>query len=181
MRYYLNIPVPPELRAQVKAVEQRWQPKPSKSDPHITLLSPRSLNPGASEEALIAGLMEAFTEVEPFIVSMTGIDDLGSDKTIICIRVERSAPLAYCYENAMLATQDLLAPNPEDYANFYKPHITLAKRIPPRYREAAWMEISAREWSGRAFTCREVQLLRMAPKDAYWSVLASMPLNQHSP
>jgi len=175
MLYYLNIPVPTDLSERVSAFERRWQGS-AKSDPHVTLVIPRPLIVGRSEAELVARLESAMAVVPAFPIRRTGIAYFGN-KSVVHIGVERSPAFAYCHEIAMQAVEQFLAPSAGEHASISHPHVTLATKLSPERGEKALIEALAQDWSGE-FPCDRVQLLRIAPRDARWKVIADFILRQ---
>lgn len=173
IRYYLNLPVPPELSARVSLFERKWQGS-AKSDPHITLVIPRLLQPNKTEAELIRKLENALAKVPVFPIRLTGLGHF-SDKRVIHIGIERTQEFGRCHEAAMQAITDLLEPPNGEHADISHPHITLAARLTPANSEKAWQEARTQEWSGD-FLCDRVQLLRLTPRDPRWSIVAIFPL-----
>lgn len=171
MRYYVYIGLPARLARRVDAISRRFHKRPP-SDPHLTILIPRTLAPDRTEDELVAALRRAAAAARPCRVRYRGVGYFGA-RDFIYVAVHRTRPLVACHEACKRAVRGLLVAD-QPYL-FSRPHITLAGRFSPEDGAAAWETIRRRTFDGE-FRCREILLWRKDDHQARWSLVARFPL-----
>jgi 2'-5' RNA ligase len=171
MRYYVYIPLPARLSARVAAIGARYRKHPP-SEPHVTVLIPRTLAPGRSERELVAALRDATAQLAPCRVTYRGVGYF-SDKEFIHVPVHRTRALVACHDTCVRAVRGLLTSD-RPYL-FIRPHITIAGRLSPDDGAGAWQALRNRSFDGE-FRCRELMLWRKPEAATRWRLVHRFPL-----
>lgn len=178
MRYYMHIPLPKELRDRVSEIEKKFQGD-SRSEPHITLVSPRKILswkvPHEAARELAGKIHKVVIGMTPFYVIQERHAQYFGEEEHFYIPVRRTDGIVDCHKALVHAAEDILEGPGDSFANMPRPHITLASKVPKERRRAAWAEIRNQGFSG-SFLCKKVVLLRLGEGDKKWEVVANFPL-----
>ncbi|MGH9533073.1 MAG: 2'-5' RNA ligase family protein [Terriglobales bacterium] len=156
----------------VEALRREVYPEHAHLPAHITLLPPRCLN--GTEDAALEALEQVCSTVEPFDVSMNGMESFVPVTPTVYIQVRETAK--------MHALHDLLNAGiflcEEQWQ--YRPHLTIAKLASNQQAQAAF-EVSRQRWAGyrgpRTITVDELTFVREGP-NTRWIDLAPVPLGR---
>ena len=171
MQYYIYVALPARLSKRVAAIRKTY-PGTFRSDPHLTLVIPRTIAPGRRERELVRALREATATLTAYEVRYSGVAFFGS-KDFIYVPVHKTHRLRACRDACVRAVSGILERSRPD--RFRRPHITLAGRLPPEDGTRAWRALGRRTFDGR-FRCREVVLCRMDTSDARWRLVSRFRL-----
>lgn len=165
MKYYVSTSLPKHIFERVEQIERKWQGE-SASDPHLTLMVPRTLLPGKTETELVQAINTAIYQIPIFSIIMTGGGYFGNKENIhICVK--RTSELVACHEAIMRATEGILAPVEGEFGHLPHPHISLASRLTPEKGDQAWEALKDEDFAF-CFACTAVYLQGKEPKDKCW-------------
>jgi 2'-5' RNA ligase len=167
MQYYIYVALPARLSRRVAAIRQKY-PGTFRSDPHLTLVIPRTIAPGRSERELVRALRDATASLSPYEIRYSGVSFFGS-RDFVYVPVYKTHPLRECRDACVRAVRGILEDGRLD--RFRHPHITLAGRLPPEDGLRVWQALEGKTFDGR-FRCREVSLMRMNATDRQWRLVA---------
>lgn len=168
MRYYLHIPIPNRLSRFVRAIETRYQGE-SRSEPHLTIISPHVLLHGVSENQLIEAVERAALAIIPFYVRLQGFGCFDDMDTVF-IKVERSRRLTACHRALMESLVEVVEASDNPFVNLPTPHITLADHLKPRKCQELINWIGAVDVPP-GFKSFEVVLLAQTKRENPWRVI----------
>jgi 2'-5' RNA ligase len=171
MQYYIYVALPARLSRRVAAIRKTY-PGTFRSDPHLTLVIPRTIAPGRSERELVRLLRDATATLAPYEIRYSGVAFFGS-KDFVYVPVQKTRALRACREACVRAVRGILEERRLD--RFRHPHITLAGRLPPADGLRVWRALAGKTFDGR-FRCREVLLMRMNATDTRWRLVARLRL-----
>ena len=176
MRYYIHIVPPHQLALRVADIADKYHGE-KKSDPHITLISPREIEHDKLETELIAKLEKNAASIRPFIVETRDVDYFG-EKEHIFVRVKRSVNLVACYLMLKYSVEKILKERSDDH-DFQNPHITLVSlpSVPQEEREVVWQALKNSYFIG-SFICSEIELLAKGQGDERWRVIKKIKLSR---
>ncbi|MBI2669607.1 MAG: 2'-5' RNA ligase family protein [Candidatus Yanofskybacteria bacterium] len=174
MGYYIHIPLPEKLRDEISEIERTFQGD-SGSEPHITLIPPRELIGGKSEQELIDAVHLATQRLTPFALIQKGVGFFGNKETIY-VRISRTYKLVSFHQALAEAISGILEPLDGPFDNLPTPHITLSTRLSPEYGQKAWEVLRNRNFLGQ-FMCKRLTLLQKDRGDKHWKVLWHFDLN----
>ena len=166
MLYYVYIALPARLSRRVAAIAGRYE-STLRSDPHITLVMPRTLARGRRERELIRALGHATAKLAPCPITYGGIGFFG-EKDFVYVPVRRTAAIVSCYVACARAVRGILKRGRADA--FSRPHFTLAGRLPPERGEHVWRILRRKRFAGR-FRCREILLWRRSTTAPRWQLV----------
>jgi 2'-5' RNA ligase len=171
-QYYLYVALPARLSSRVAAIGRRYG-SDTRSDPHITIVIPRTLARGRRERELVRAVAEAARTLSPCLVTYRGVDYFGA-RDFIYVPVRRTHGLRACHDACMRAVDGLLEASPRT-VTFDRPHITLAGRLPPERADRVWQMLARKRFEGQ-FLCRELVLLRKRTGETRWQPVSRIPL-----
>jgi len=171
MQYYIYVALPARLSRRVAAIRQKY-PGTFRSDPHLTLVIPRTLATGRRERELVRALRGATATLAPYEVRYSGVAFFGSWE-FVYVPIHKTHPLRACREACVRAVRGILENHRLD--RFRHPHITLAGRMPPDDGLRVWQALAGKTFDGR-FRCREVSLMRRNGTDERWRLVSRFRL-----
>ncbi len=156
----------------VEALRREVYPAHGHLPAHLTFLPPRCLN--GTEGAALETLEQICSTVEPFEVSMDGVENFIPVTPTVYIRVEETAKMRELHDrlNAGIFLCE------EQWQ--YRPHLTIVKLATDPQAQAAFEKCRQR-WAGyrgpRAITVHELTFVREGPNNR-WIDLAPVPLGR---
>ncbi len=175
MDYYVYIALPARLSRRVAAIGKRYQSS-TRSEPHITLVIPRTLASGKSERDVVRELREAAAHIAPCRITYRGVGYFGN-KDFIHVPVHRTRALRSCHDACVRAVKGLFETGRPD--PFSRPHITLAGRFTPEDGNKAWQVLKRKIFDGQ-FLCKEILLWRRRTTDPRWRLVSRCRLGGES-
>jgi 2'-5' RNA ligase len=156
----------------VEALRREMHPEYPHLPAHITLLPPRCLN--GSEDAALETLEQICSSVEPFEVSMNGVESFCPVTPTVYIQVKETAKMHELHDrlNSGIFRCE------EQWQ--YRPHLTIVKLATDELAQAAF-EKSLKRWASyrgpREITVDELTFVREGPNNR-WIDLAPVPLGR---
>jgi 2'-5' RNA ligase len=164
-----------ELGEQIQAVRQRYDPVTARvTPPHVTLAGTywRGGPATVESEAETIRRLEILPGILlPFNLVLSGVRTFPGERPVVYLGVEVNQGLIEA-RNLLLGMLGM------DKHNDYKPHLTLAMRLP---WEAAWEMVNAlqeTEWNTQkhAASIQEVRLMQCGPDDQAWRCIYVLKL-----
>ncbi|MGH9554891.1 MAG: 2'-5' RNA ligase family protein [Terriglobales bacterium] len=156
----------------VEALRREVYPEHAHLPAHLTLLPPRCLN--GPENAALETLGQICSTVEPFEVSMNGVESFIPVTPTVYIQVRETAKMRELHDRL----NDGIFQCEEQWQ--YRPHLTIAKLATDQLAQRAF-EVSRQRWAGyrgpRQITIDELTFVREGP-DNRWIDLAPVPLGR---
>ncbi len=171
MRFFLALPLPPELTKLVNDIGARWN-QSAGSAPHITILLPHDLATDATEEELINSLRLAASTITCFSVDYGGVGSFDN-KRIIYLGIKSDETFVACHQALYSAAKPYLVPVQSPFLHVPAPHITITTHY-CKEREGAWDELKSLPNTG-SFACQEVIVLVEKGEKRCWEEAAMLP------
>ncbi|HSI21042.1 MAG TPA: 2'-5' RNA ligase family protein [Verrucomicrobiae bacterium] len=173
MRFYVCIPLPVRLKEKVSTFSKEWEVQ-SKSEPHITIIVPRSLPEGVGLRELTGAIAGALSSVRPFIIQCREVGQFD-DKQVIHLPIERSSGFADLHQALRTEIERVAGVDVAKFAHVPEPHITLASGMSPEKAEPIWDAAHQIDWTDE-FACKELHLMVRGPDDPRWIVSTAFHL-----
>ena len=166
-----------ELGEQIQAIRQRYDPVTARiTPPHVTLAGTywRSGPATAESEAEAIRRLEILPGILlPFELELNSVRTFPGDRPVVYMGVEINKGLIEA-RNLMLS---MLGP---DKHKDFRPHLTLAMRLP---WEKAWQmvnDLQETEWNRQEHTApiNEVRLMQRGPEDKTWRCIFQLKLTE---
>ena len=164
------------LGEQIQAIRQRYDPVTARiTPPHVTLAGTywRSGPPTAESEAEAIRRLEILPGILlPFDLVLSGVRTFAGDRPVVYLGVEINKGLIEA-RNLMLSMLGA------DKHSDFRPHLTLAMRLP---WEATWQmvnDLQETEWNTRQHIApiEEVRLMQRGPQDKAWRCIYTLNLS----
>ena len=156
----------------VEALRREVYPEHGHLPAHVTILPPRCLN--GTEETALETLAQICATVEPFEVSLGGVESFIPVTPTVFIRLEETEKI--CELHDRLNAGVFLGEEEWEYV----PHLTIVKLATDPQAEAA-LELSRQRWQRyhgpRQITVDELTFVREGPQD-HWVDVAPIPLGR---
>ena len=178
MRYYIHIPLPEKLREVVRAVEEEYQGK-SGSDPHITIIPPREIIEGRTEQELVKAIKLATKDsiMTKIIERRVGyFRNSAGDVQTVYIGIYKTPALSWLHDELARGISGILEPPTSDFADFKVPHITLATKLSPKRGLEAWVALRDESFF-TSFWGNTFILLRKDVDDERWQEVRSFKID----
>jgi 2'-5' RNA ligase len=156
----------------VEALRREVYPEHGHLPAHLTLLPPRCLS--GSEDAALEALEQICSAVEPFEVSMNGVESFVPVTPTVYIQVQETTKMRELHDRLNSGVFRC----EEQWQ--YRPHLTIVKLASDELARAAF-ETSRLRWASyhgpREITVHELTFVREGPSNR-WIDLAPVPLGR---
>ncbi|MFA6082161.1 MAG: 2'-5' RNA ligase family protein [Patescibacteria group bacterium] len=175
MEYYVGVPLPQPLDYYIHVVRRTWGCR-NKSDPHLTLMVPRSLLPNRTERELTTALAGIAAQPLVFEVSINGFgvfEEIGN----LHLVVDRSDQLVACCKAIDHAVEGILAPSASKYAHIPSPHITVLDRLPQKDLALALAQLGPYKFGPTHLQCSTLHLFKDGNSTIGWQIAQTIRLS----